>query len=150
MFSFLSCKVFKLIMKWRKNVYPLGEESASLCCCRSWLPVGMQLLRQLFNCFPNLKGHCQVANVFHNNIWLLLGTTTVHFIELQQCAKHDRFITQQVHNRGEHGCSLPFLIFIFKKIGSWRKPLYKMSLQLNYLSKQQQINKKIKGKMKIS
>ncbi|XP_060039957.1 putative uncharacterized protein C6orf183, partial [Erinaceus europaeus] len=27
----------------------------------------MQLLVQLFNCLHNLKGHCQVANIFHNN-----------------------------------------------------------------------------------
>lgn len=117
MFSSLSCEVLKLIRKWRQNVHPLGEESASMCGCRTWLPVGMQLLRQLFNCLPDLKGHCRVANIFHNSISLLLRTTTVHFIEPQQCAKRDRFTAQQVRNLGSTFILILLLIFIKRTNG---------------------------------
>lgn len=112
----IKCSHFWAVKCWNWSasegrMFVLWEKNQPVCvAAASWLPVGMQLLRQLFNCLTNLKGHCQMANIFHN-IWLLLRTLTVHFIYLQQCAKHGRFITQQAHNLDKTGCSFPFLIF---------------------------------------
>lgn len=112
MFSFLSCEVLKMDQKIKAECPPFGRKMSVCVAAALRCSLECSCEGSCLTVCPTWKDtHCQVANIFHS-ILLLLRTTTVHFIELQQCAKHDRFITLQVHNPDWTRCSFAFLIFV--------------------------------------